>query len=1181
MEKKFILTTTRRPGRHRSKRLRGLGVSSPSATSVPTVAPGPGAETGTTGGTDGHTHRNKDLLDSFSADADNYLYIAHDDDRSSEDEVNVVTVTEKVKAGFADRSGHADTAHDLSEDSPVFDKVLRKDRPDRTPYDLSVGGTLLTEAEVRSASFAAGLTGYGFRIDADGNIEADSLTLRKWLEVPYLRFNRTQVTIGNDWRAPGAGVIESVAAVYDQRFILMEQGGLMLMEDGTPIADEAEVEIADEGEIRLKLEDGEPGTFEPGDICMGIFHRINADGSPAASNATEDFDDGRGNFTFAGFTTVYFEVINVRSDNGINNVVRYRLRPGYNVHPCAQMSIVAYGSFTEETRRTSAYSTRTYQRYLAGVDNWEFGEENIMAQFGDLSNLTVNGENLSGYSAYLNNVYFTGVIRQLENYVTYEWDVNPPMIPVDADGWLSEDPLTVAVNCQRRTFNGLSALKPGEIIQVEENGTGKWGIPISDTLTFRNGATRLRELAFRVVDSDGNVLSIHRVPFNRKGDTGDQGDKGDKGSDGTNGTNGSDGKDGKDGSNYTENLLVGTQHFTSPWVIYFDEPPFDNEEYRGLSVLRVNDSKTHAVDITACPVTLEPGKTYTLSFWAKGAGAGSIYFYTDSAVCDSADGILSTNASSVWHYSVEMTVPLVADTWKRFYVSFVAGANASAATAVGIKVESLSTMKACGVKLEDGENHDTVWTPNSSEMIGRDGENGEKGEKGEDGKDGDPGPQGPQGAVTRIRRFETGMQVFDGTVAGGDGVRWLDVVYTVNESQQLYYYRCIDTHVVAEDEDPAKDPAQWAPFSSIDNLIVDLLCASHAKIQFLNSQEITLGYTYTATDGSVVDRITGRIGAPLVANMGGEEPERLILYTGENVADARNATYTLDIDGRTVYGSRTAEHIVIDPIAQEMQVYDAANVRRLTVTGKRQEIDSIYGGSDSVVRTLSESRYSQNTVLDLGRLAVERGLSAKTTLHTLIRMMATLQIKQQSGITGIVDLDTYRSVNRASLNVYRVDPDGEKHFTSKSVALQAYWPPVADMEFVNGWHIETQTDESLLELSDIVLTGLADRDRTEYHFELDIEPQSHSWSSGSSLEATLQTCDYAADIRLGDNYRATFGASGFIVSQSTANYMFSGMRGDSFITEMAAGRFGLRVTEDGLYARDPNGVWRKVKLTFE
>ena len=229
-------------------------------------------------------------------------------------------------------------------------------------------------------SYASGITGVGGFISEKGAGELESLFIRRFLEVPELRYNRVGISVGDDWSAPGAGVIESVDK--DQKL------------------------------VTLKLEEGEIGAVAVGDICMGIFHDFDP-----SNNATADSDDGRGNRTFAGFATVYFRITEVLGDR--NEQFRYELRPlsatfTKQIDPMESMTFVAYGSFTNPARRSSRYSTRTYQRYLRNVSDWEFTAENIAAQFGDLTNLSVFGIQMSGYSAYLDNIYLQGMISSLD-----------------------------------------------------------------------------------------------------------------------------------------------------------------------------------------------------------------------------------------------------------------------------------------------------------------------------------------------------------------------------------------------------------------------------------------------------------------------------------------------------------------------------------------------------------------------------------------------------------------------------------------------------------------------------------------------------------------------------------------------------------------------------------------------
>lgn len=240
--------------------------------------------------------------------------------------------------------------------------------------------------------FAEGQTGFGGKIDGDGAAQLDSLTLRSFLEVPELRFNRVSIQVGNRWRAPGGGIIDHVVIDCD--------------ENGNELYS---------GTAYLHLEEGEIGKVYEDDICQGIWH----DGINPSENATEDFDDSKGNFKFSGFYTAYFRIDKVLSVNGgTNNAFHYSLRNDGKwklfKHPSIMMHFVCYGNFSNADRQQSRYSTLTYERYLTEVNTWEFSESNIAAQFGDLSNLSVFGLKMDGYSAYLKNIYMSGTIKQFE-----------------------------------------------------------------------------------------------------------------------------------------------------------------------------------------------------------------------------------------------------------------------------------------------------------------------------------------------------------------------------------------------------------------------------------------------------------------------------------------------------------------------------------------------------------------------------------------------------------------------------------------------------------------------------------------------------------------------------------------------------------------------------------------------
>lgn len=276
--------------------------------------------------------------------------------------------------------------------------LLRKDIPDSTKHLLS----LLGGAIFGKDGFAEGLTGFGAKIDADGRGEMRSLKVWEELIVPLLVYNRVDIVIGDKWRSPGAGVIESV----------------------TPDTD-AEGNLLPSGTATLKLEDGEIGAIAVDDMNMGIWHFGDE------RDATEDSDDGIGNFNFAGFTTAYWRITEIQDKD--NKTFRYVLRDGYNVHPQPQMKFSCRGNFTNEKRQTSVYETRTYTRMLWKQNDWEIGKRNIALQYGDLSNLNIFGINATGYAFYGNSLYFTGTVTQIRE------DGTPVMVANDRTDWSPGD----------------------------------------------------------------------------------------------------------------------------------------------------------------------------------------------------------------------------------------------------------------------------------------------------------------------------------------------------------------------------------------------------------------------------------------------------------------------------------------------------------------------------------------------------------------------------------------------------------------------------------------------------------------------------------------------------------------------------------------------------------------------
>lgn len=325
-----------------------------------------------------------------------------------EDKVNSITVN-GIQIGSGNVNGGGVYVIGMNDTTPETDSNVYSARRTRNSFlskvhaDTAMGlinfvrGIVskevakLHEGAQFGESFAEGQAGFGGKIDGRGVGFLESLTLRSFMEAPEYRFNRISIRVGNDWRAAGGGIIESVEIDHDS--------------DGNELRS---------GTVYLHLEDGEIGKIAIDDICQGIWH----DHITLSNNSTDDYDDSRGNFRFGGFFTAYFRIDQVFSvDGGTNNAFHYTLRGidkywSLSKHPASMMHFVAYGNFTDKTRQSSRYSTLTYERYLKDVNDWTFTEDNIAAQFGDLSNLSIFGLNMTGYSAYLNNIYMSGTIQQ-------------------------------------------------------------------------------------------------------------------------------------------------------------------------------------------------------------------------------------------------------------------------------------------------------------------------------------------------------------------------------------------------------------------------------------------------------------------------------------------------------------------------------------------------------------------------------------------------------------------------------------------------------------------------------------------------------------------------------------------------------------------------------------------------
>lgn len=574
-------------------------------------------------------------------------------------------------------------------------RYLRKDMYDRAsaPIDFMQGfdsykHSILRDGVQFGASFAEGVTGFGGKIDRYGEAWLGGLHLRSFLEVPEFRYNRTEISIGNAWNAPGGGIIERVSPDYNV--------------DGS---------LANTGIITLHLEDGEIGAVAIGDLCSGIFH----DEQNLSNNSSADSDDGQGNFHFAGFCTVYFTPTEILEKNR-NSAFRYELRPvsaqwPQRFHPSAQMHFVGYGNNAKNTdgswkypeRQKSRYSTRTYERYLVNVNNWEFGALNIAAQFGDLSNLSIQGINMAGYSAYLNNIYMTGHIEQLNLSLRMEVDYGN-------DNFMAYGE-TRMVKC--RVFRGWQEVTDSDNIEwsvTRDTGNAEEDAAWNNKLKV---AAFKGEIAIRYSDAENDLGSTPETgaifTFTAKVDGETASAKL------TLRRNPQDGTDGTTGRNYTQNLLLGSEFpVTRRWR------PAQNVDIDNTHTLEGRNS------VKSSQSELEENKYRGIQQDYTGAiQAGDVFTASAWCYCEDLAGIDPGAALEIQVYAGnERPVtgwaslkPSKAGEWQQAKTTVTIPEGATRMN-VTLYVAKNGTVWFSSPKLERGENATPEWTPNPADRIG-------------------------------------------------------------------------------------------------------------------------------------------------------------------------------------------------------------------------------------------------------------------------------------------------------------------------------------------------------------------------------------------------------------------------------------------------------------------------------
>ncbi|MDE6317704.1 MAG: hypothetical protein K2L73_04825 [Muribaculaceae bacterium] len=802
-------------------------------------------------------------------------------------------------------------------------------------------------------AFAEGTTGFGGKIDRFGNAWLGGLWLRDFLEVPELRYNRTEISIGNTWRGPGGGVIESVVPDIN--------------EDGT---------TADTGTITLHLEDGEIGAIAVDDLCQGIFH----DSINLSNNAPQDSDDGRGNFHFAGFCSVYFRVTGI-VDKNRNLVFRYKLREKserwkWQHHPSAQMHFAVFGNLNDPARQTSRYATRTYERYLVGVNGWEQSHAGyIAAQFGDLSNLSIYGINMQGYSAYLRNIYMTGHIEQLDVdlRMELEFDNDNYIAPgqskrVKCRVMRGYEDVTDSVTSWRvvRNSDKVNDQLAWVAMDKVQNFNGEIEIAFDNLLDLTEDGTSFTFTATVDGKQATAELTLRRTP--------------------------KDGTQGATGAGYTNNILQnsdfadsfnlwGGSGLSNGAVTIDPDMQLDGRNSVKVSAQGLTTNMWYGIQAHIDYDGPEVDMTFSVDTMIKDLSTLDSSVYAELRCLNSAGDRVQTYATSA--------KPSRENEWQRVAVTgkTVAGTKR---VQVAVYVNRNGVLWFNGPKLEYGANTNTQWTPyakgvtiasqsvmystnhgatqpadstftlstvptlepgqylwSKTTVTYTNGKSISAYSVSKIGADGPQGPQGIQGCIYRATQWMADTAYHNDIALNDDGMRYIDIVLIPNPALQTKAkaYICKQSHTSSGENAPGTDGGlqYWTEANSMAPIFTPLLLADNAVITLLQSNQVVV----MKDDGSTVN----------VALGGGSYP----LWIGD--ADPLKANFRVDalgkatleeseVRGKVVSGDASGRRVELNPDDMSLLIYDENGVLVNSFKGESYAGPSALFGSGSLTGTV-------------------------------------------------------------------------------------------------------------------------------------------------------------------------------------------------------------------------------------
>lgn len=344
------------------------------------------------GGGSGHSHGNKELLDALQRDEEKYVYL-REYDRTAGEDGDGEYVSEKVKAGYADKAGMADDSqrwggknmaemmdqpvrrsddvehNSITATETVKGKALegesvtaKKIEVERAVIDGQGDGVVLSSSGFDGASSLAG-SGYG--IVKEGNnytLAIDYLTVRKGMSVAEL--------VVKEYKSVGGVLVVSACNGEVEKVHKWSSGGGY----DVYIKDFEENPQFVAGDlVRCARWDRESNSY------VGYWVKVvavptNADGYKCLNLMASQFPEG--------------------------------------VEPQEGDQLVQFGN-TEDTSRQGLIliSVENGQPNVTAYDGIDSADVNLLekmcARLGDLNNIVIDDEELSGYGLWTNNLYLS------------------------------------------------------------------------------------------------------------------------------------------------------------------------------------------------------------------------------------------------------------------------------------------------------------------------------------------------------------------------------------------------------------------------------------------------------------------------------------------------------------------------------------------------------------------------------------------------------------------------------------------------------------------------------------------------------------------------------------------------------------------------------------------------------